>query len=57
MSRVLASLPANGQAFWIARGEDKRRNLYYIASGADVGVLLGSYQGCREADEALEQIA
>jgi hypothetical protein len=47
----------NGRAFRIARGNDKRWQLYRVASVADVGVLLGSYHGRREANKALEQIA
>jgi hypothetical protein len=47
----------NGRAFRIARGKDKRWKLYRVASVADAGVLLGSYQGRRDANKALEQIA
>ncbi len=47
----------NGRAFRIARRKDKRWKLYRVASVADAGVLLGSYQGRREANKALEQIA
>jgi hypothetical protein len=47
----------NGRAFRIACDKNKRWQLYRIASVADVGVLLGSYQGRREANKALEQIA
>jgi hypothetical protein len=39
------------------RGKDKRWNLYRIVNLEDAGVLLGTYQGRREASKALEQIA
>ena len=47
----------NGRAFRIARAKDKRWNLYRIATLEDAGVLLGTYQGRREANKALEKIA
>jgi hypothetical protein len=47
----------NGRAFRIARGKDKRWKLYRIASLEDAGELLGTYQGRREANKALERIA
>jgi len=47
----------NGRAFRIARAKDKRWNLYRITSLEDAGVLLGTYQGRREASKALDQIA
>jgi hypothetical protein len=47
----------NGLAFRIARAKDKRLQLYRIANLEDPGVLLGTYQGRREASKALEQIA
>jgi hypothetical protein len=47
----------NGRAFRIGRGKDKRWKLHRVADVEDVGVLLGSYQGRRDANKALEQIA
>jgi hypothetical protein len=47
----------NGRAFRIARAKDKRWNLFRIATLEDTGVLLGTYQGRREASKALEKIA
>ena len=47
----------NGRAFRVARAKDKRWNLYRIATLEDAGVLLGTYQGRREASKALEKMA
>lgn len=47
----------NGRAFRIAHGTDKRWKLYRISALEDPGVLLGTYQGRRDANKALEQIA
>jgi hypothetical protein len=47
----------NGRAFRVARAKDKRWNLYQIKSLEDAGVILGTYQGRREASKALEKIA
>jgi hypothetical protein len=47
----------NGRAFRVARGKDKRWNLYRIKTQEDAGALLGTYQGRREASGALEKIA
>jgi hypothetical protein len=47
----------NGRAFRTARTNDKRWNLYRITTLADVGILLGTYQGRREANKALDKIA
>jgi hypothetical protein len=47
----------NGRAFRVARTKDKRWNLYRITTLEDAGVLLGTYQGRREASKALEKIA
>lgn len=47
----------NGRAFRIERRKDRRWNLYRIGSVDDVGALLGTYQGRREAGKALEKIA
>jgi hypothetical protein len=45
------------RAFRTARTKDNRWNLYRIAALEDAGVLLGTYQGRREASKALEKIA
>ena len=47
----------NGRAFRIARAKDKRWKLYRIATTEDAGVLLGTYQARRNANQALKQIA
>jgi hypothetical protein len=47
----------NGRAFRINRAKDKRWSLCRIANREDAGVLLGTYQGRREASKALEKIA
>jgi hypothetical protein len=47
----------NGRAFRTARAKDRRWNLYRVTTVEDAGVLLGTYQGRREASKALEKIA
>jgi hypothetical protein len=47
----------NGRAFRVVRTKDKRWNLHRIKTAEDAGVLLGTYQGRREASKALEKIA
>ncbi len=47
----------NGRAFRTTRAKDKRWNLYRVRDQSDDGLLLGTYQGRREASEALKQIA
>jgi hypothetical protein len=47
----------NGRLFRIAQGKDKRWKLFRVSSVEDDGTQLGSYQGRREANRALEQIA
>jgi hypothetical protein len=44
----------NGRAFRITRAKDKRWNLYRIKTLEDAGALLGTYQGRREASNALD---
>jgi len=39
------------------RGRDKRWNLYRITTMDDARILLGAYQGRREANKAVEKIA
>lgn len=47
----------NGRAYRVVRAKDKRWNLCRIKIPEDAGVLLGTYQGRREASKALEKIA
>jgi hypothetical protein len=47
----------NARAFRVARAKDKRWDLYRIKAPEDTGVLLGTYQGRREASKAFEKIA
>jgi hypothetical protein len=47
----------NGRAFRVERAKDKRWNLYRVSTHEDAGVLLGTYQGRREASKTLEKIA
>ncbi len=47
----------NGRAFRIFLDKDKRWKLFRIAALEDVGMQIGSYQGRRDANKALEQIA
>jgi len=39
------------------QGKDKRWSLYRVSAPEDAGTLLGSYQGRRDANKALEKIA
>jgi len=47
----------NGRAFRIVQGRDKRWTLHRIEDISDGGTVLGTYQGRREANKALEKIA
>jgi len=47
----------NGRAFRISLGKDKRWQLFRITSLEDSGTQIGTYQGRRDANKALEQIA
>jgi uncharacterized small protein (DUF1192 family) len=47
----------NGRAFRISQIKDKRWSLYRIAAMGEGGILVGTYQGRREASNALQQIA
>lgn len=47
----------NGRAFRILLDKDKRWKLFRVATLEDVGTQIGSYQGRRDANKALEQIA
>ena len=47
----------NGRAFRIAQSKDKRWELFRILTIEDEGILVGTYQGRREASKALEQVA
>ena len=47
----------NGRTYRIGCGKDKRWKLYRVGSVDDAGVLLGTYQGRREANKALDKIA
>ncbi|WP_245454627.1 hypothetical protein [Bradyrhizobium sp. RP6] len=47
----------NGRVFRIVQGQDKRWTLYRVEEVSDRGEVLGSYQGRREANKALEKIA
>lgn len=47
----------NGRAFRIMQGKDKRWTLYRIRDVDDEGDMIGTYQGRRDANKALEKIA
>ncbi len=47
----------NGRAFRVVQGKDKRWTLFRIREVDDEGDMLGTYQGRRDANKALEKIA
>jgi hypothetical protein len=47
----------NGRAFRIVLSKHKRWTLHRIEDISDEGIVLGTYQGRREANKALEKIA
>lgn len=47
----------NGRSFRIFLDKNKRWKLFRVTDLEDVGVQIGSYQGRRDANKALEQIA
>jgi hypothetical protein len=53
----LAALAVVGAKFWASNDAVLGGNLYRIAALEDAAVLLGTYQGRREASKALEKIA
>ena len=47
----------NGRTFRVVQGKDKRWSLFRAMAPEDAGALLGTYQGRRDANKALEKIA
>ncbi len=47
----------NGRTYHAVRGKDKRWSLFRVAAPGDAGAMLGTYQGRRYANKALETIA
>jgi hypothetical protein len=47
----------NGRIFRTAQDKDKRWSLFRVTGPEDTGAILGTYQGRRDANKALEKIA
>jgi hypothetical protein len=47
----------NGRTFRTEQDKDKRWSLFRVTGPEDKGALLGTYQGRRDANKALEKIA